>query len=99
MFKEITIYLQEYKKFVRIAEGDGSNLSDEDQNLGYEDYVMIYVYEYNQGDLEEINGGQMMLYNPFDAIFGTDKNKLIHHACEFMEMSYVPYIVIEEIGY
>ena len=99
MLKEISIYLPESDSFVRIAEGDGSNLSSEDEEEGYVDYVMIYEYEYEQGELVETDGGQMMLYNSFGEVFGDNKAKLIKHGCDFIELPCEPHIVIEEVGY
>lgn len=47
--------------FVKINEGNGSNLLDEDEAQGYVDYIMLDFIEYDGYDFEETDGAQVML--------------------------------------
>lgn len=86
MLKDITIQLDDNKtRFIHIYEGDGSNLLEEDKNEGYVDYVMIDDLEYDEGELEEQDGGQMMIKKPFDDEYPQSKmTTLIEDALEFI---------------
>ena len=48
------------RQIVRIAEGTGDNLLEEDANAGYVDYIYYEQYELSQ-DMPEVDGGQVML--------------------------------------
>ena len=50
-----TLYLWNGTTLFRIAEGDGSNLWEEDREAGYKDY---WITEYR--DLDNANGGQWL---------------------------------------
>ena len=39
MFDEIYIYVPSKKQIIRIAEGSGDNLTDDDLGQGYVDYI------------------------------------------------------------
>ena len=97
--KEVSVLIPITNRIVRIAEGDGSNLFPEDEENGFVDYIMIYEYEYKQGDLIEVNGGQMMLYNTFDELFDGKLGKLIKHGCEFIEVNPDGCIILEKVGF
>lgn len=60
MFDTIFIYVPAMKQIVRISEGSGDNLLDEDIEVGYVDY--IYYEQHKVGiDFPEVDGGQIML--------------------------------------
>lgn len=64
MFDTIHIYVPEAKQIVRISEGTGDNLLDEDMDAGYVDY--IYYEQFDLGyDIVEVDGGQIMLTKLF----------------------------------
>ena len=64
MFDTIHIYVPEAKQIVRISEGTGDNLLDEDIDAGYVDY--IYYEQFDIGyDIVEADGGQIMLTKLF----------------------------------
>ena len=63
-FDTIHIYVPETKQIIRISEGTGDNLLDEDIDEGFVDY--IYYETFNVEDtIEEDNGGQVMLTELF----------------------------------
>lgn len=43
-FNDIFIYVQAMKQIIRIAEGSGDNLTDDDISKGYIDYIYYDVY-------------------------------------------------------
>lgn len=55
--------------FVRINEGSGDNLSVEDMDAGYVDYVMLDFLEYNGMELVETQGVQIMLCEMYQEKF------------------------------
>ena len=58
-FNDVLIYLPEKKQIVKIAEGTGDNLLDEDIEEGYVDYIYYSIYD-PFDDFEEVDGGDMM---------------------------------------
>lgn len=61
-YDALFIYVSEMKQIVRISEGIGDNLLEDDLDQGYVDYVYYEQYELSQ-DMSEIDGGQIMLKN------------------------------------
>ena len=94
MFDTIFIYVPEFKQIVRISEGSGDNLLDEDIKAGYVDY--IYYEQFKLGvDIEEVDGGQVMLKEPFQQKFTCTKDAIPH----VLDMAYsnksISYIVLD----
>ena len=68
MYKDTFIFVPSANQIIRIAEGDGTNLLEEDKAIGYVDY--IYYDQYDLGrNLEIVDGGQIMLEKPFRELF------------------------------
>lgn len=68
MFDSIYIYVPAMKQLVRISEGSGDNLTDEDLENGYVDY--IYYEQYVKDPVvREIDGGMIMLAELFQEKF------------------------------
>ncbi len=57
------IFVPEMRQIIHIAEGDGSNLSTEDIENGYVDYIYYDQYELVE-DITEVDGGQILLTEP-----------------------------------
>lgn len=94
MFDTIHIYVPEMKQIVRISEGTGDNLLDEDIEAGYVDY--IYYEQYELGlDIRETDGGQVMLEKLFREQFTCTKDSIPN----VLDMAYgnesIKYIVLE----
>lgn len=94
MFDTIHIYVPEAKQIVRISEGSGDNLLDEDMEAGYVDYIYYEQYELGP-DIREIDGGQIMLTKLFREQFKCTKDCIPH----VLDMAYcdesLDYIVLE----
>lgn len=94
MFDTIFIYVPEFKQIIRISEGTGDNLLDEDIEAGYVDY--IYYDQHALGiDFPEVDGGQVMLTEPFQQKFSCTKDAIPH----VLDMAYgnesIKYIVLD----
>ena len=59
-YDDLYIFIPVMKQIIRIAEGSGDNLSKDDMELGYVDYVYFTQYSL-EGNLEEVDGGMIML--------------------------------------
>jgi hypothetical protein len=83
MFDNIHIFVPDYHQIVRISEGTGDNLLEEDVADGFVDY--IYYEKYDLGyDISEVDGGQIMLTELFQ-----DKYKCTEDCIpEVLEMAY-----------
>lgn len=57
-FDNTLIYVPEKNELVLIAEGSGDNLSYEDEEAGYVDYLMYDTYDCKT--MEQLDGGQLM---------------------------------------
>lgn len=61
----------EQSGFIRIWEGTGDNLSKEDIADGYADYINLDFLKYYEGELEEQDGGMVMLKELYQEKFAT----------------------------
>ena len=64
--------------FVRINEGNGSNLLDEDEEEGYVDYIMLDFLEYDGYDMIENDGAQVMLCEMYQEKFNSVEEVVKH---------------------
>lgn len=74
-FNDIFIYVQTKKQIIRIDEGSGDNLTDDDIAQGYVDYIYYEVYNVQQ-DLPEVDGGMIMLTELFQEKFKSTKEAI-----------------------
>lgn len=64
--------------FVRINEGNGSNLLPEDSREGYVDYIVMDFMEFDGLELVETDGAQVMLCELYQEKFKTGKDVVQH---------------------
>ena len=83
MFDEIYIYVPSKKQIIRIAEGSGDNLTDDDLYQGYLDYIYYETYSLEQ-DLPEVDGGMIMLKQFFKQKYNSTKEAIP----EVLDMAY-----------
>lgn len=57
--KDLVIYCIRNEKIIRISEGDGCNLSQEDIDNGYTDYLYYDVFD--PQDIQDVEDGGMIL--------------------------------------
>ena len=74
-FKDIFIYVQAMRQIIRIGEGSGDNLTNDDINQGYVDYIYYDTYNVQQ-DLPEVDGGMIMLTELFQEKFKSVKDAI-----------------------
>lgn len=74
-FKDIFIYVQAMRQIIRIGEGSGDNLTNDDINQGYVDYIYYDTYNVQQ-DLPEVDGGMIMLTELFQDKFKSTKDAI-----------------------
>ena len=74
-FNDIFIYVQAMKQIIRIAEGSGDNLTDDDISQGSIDYIYYDVYNV-QHDLPEVDGGMVLLTELFQEKFKSVKDAI-----------------------
>ena len=74
-FNDIFIYVPTMRQIIRIDEGSGDNLTDDDIAQGYVDYIYYEVYNVQQ-DLPEVDGGIVMLTELFQNKFKTVKDAI-----------------------
>lgn len=94
MFDTIFIYVPEFKQIIRISEGSGDNLLDEDIDAGYVDYI-YYEQHSREIDFPEVDGGQIMLTELFRDKFSCTKDAIP----AVLDMAYgnenIEYIVLD----
>ena len=74
-FKDVFIYVQAMRQIIRIGEGSGDNLTNDDINQGYIDYIYYDIYNVQQ-DLPEVDGGMIMLTELFQEKFKSVKDAI-----------------------
>lgn len=94
MFNTIHIFVPKMKQIVRISEGTGDNLLDEDIEAGYVDYIYYEQYDMEY-DIVEADGGMVMLKELFRDKFTCTKDCIPN----VLDMAYgndsLSYIVLE----
>ena len=97
MFDEIYVFVPEANQIIKISEGSGDNLLDEDIETGYVDYIYYEQYSVETG-FPEVDGGMVMLTKLFREQFTCTKDCIPH----VLDMAYcndsLDYIVLEQIG-
>ena len=79
MFDTMFIFVPEASQIVKISEGTGDNLLDEDIDAGYVDYIYYEQYElgdYIETNLKEVDGGMVMLTELFRDKFASTKDAI-----------------------
>ena len=94
MFGSIFIFVPEAGQIVKISEGSGDNLLQEDMDEGYVDY--IYYEQYGmEVDIREVDGGMVLLTEPFQEKFTRTEDAIPH----VLDMAYgsdsIKYIVLK----
>ena len=79
--------------FVRINEGNGSNLFEEDEEAGYVDYIMLDFLTYNGYELIENDGSQVMLYEMYQDKFNSVE-EVIQHMIDYNWIPNTKYTVL-----
>lgn len=74
-YNDIFIYVPTMRQIIRIDEGSGDNLTDDDIAQGYVDYIYYEVYNVQQ-DLPEVDGGMIMLTEWFQEKFESTKEAI-----------------------
>lgn len=74
-YNDIFIYVPTMRQIIRIDEGSGDNLTDNDIAQGYVDYIYYEVYNVQQ-DLPEVDGGMIMLTEWFQEKFESTKEAI-----------------------
>ena len=64
MFDDVYIYVLSEQQILKISEGSGDNLLDEDIDNGYVDYIYYEQYSREYG-FPEVDGGMVMLTELF----------------------------------
>ena len=74
-YNDIFIYVPTMRQIIRIDEGSGDNLTNDDIDQGYIDYIYYEVYNVQQ-DLPEVDGGIVMLTELFQNKFKSVKDAI-----------------------
>ena len=74
-FNDVFIYVPTMRQIIRIDEGSGDNLTNDDIDQGYIDYIYYEVYNVQQ-DLPEVDGGIVMLTELFQNKFKSVKDAI-----------------------
>ena len=74
-YKEVFAYVPSANQIIRVAEGDGINLLEEDEEKGYVDYIYYDQYELEE-EMNNYDGGQVMLKELFRDKFKSTKEAI-----------------------
>ena len=96
-YEDVFIYVPSVRQILRIAEGDGMNLLDEDKTECYVDYIYYDQHELSSG-MPECDGGQVMLTELFREKFSSTEDAIP----AVLDMAYgnkdLKYVILEEGG-
>lgn len=74
------IITKDTEKLITIVEGTGDNLTDEDVEDGYIDYVMTSVYRVEGEDIVLEDGGQMLSQTPIEDL---EEDELVKRVLDY----------------
>lgn len=74
------IITKDTEKLITIAEGTGDNLTDEDIEDGYTDYVMTSVYNVDGEDIVLEDSGQMLSQTPIEDL---EEDELVRRVLDY----------------
>ena len=94
MFDSIYVYVPSAKQLVKISEGSGDNLLDEDIEAGYVDYIYYEQYV-TSPEMTEVDGGMVMLTELFREKFKSTLGAIPHVLDMAYGQSDLEYIVLE----
>lgn len=98
MKNESMVFIPKINTFVYVTEGSGDNLSSEDIDNGFVDYLYIETYIYEDRELKEYDGGQLLLSKYFVDKYETEDG-YIKDAIRFMFDADLEYIKVETPEY
>lgn len=75
MFDPIYIYVPDVKQIIKISEGSGDNLNEEDIDAGYVDYIYYEQYVMDPY-MRETDGGMIMLTELFQEAYSCTKDAI-----------------------
>lgn len=75
MFNDIYVYVPDFKQIVKITEGTGDNLLEEDIDAGYVDYTYYEQYAL-EPDFPEVDGGMILLTTMFRELYKSTKDAI-----------------------
>lgn len=94
-YEEVYVYVPAANQILRVAEGNGSNLLEDDEARGYVDYIYYDQYDLDS-EMTNSDGGQIMLTELFRDKFSST----LEAVPEVLEMAYgnreLKYKVLEE---
>lgn len=64
--------------FYKISEGTGNNLSVEDEENGFVDYIMVDELVYDGSDFTSVDGAQVMLQEMYQDKFKDEADVISH---------------------
>lgn len=74
------IITKDTEKLITIIEGTGDNLTEEDIEDGYIDYVMTSVYRVEGEDIVLEDGGQMLSQTPIEDL---EEDELVRRVLDY----------------
>lgn len=74
------IITKDTEKLITIVEGTGDNLTEEDIEDGYIDYVMTSVYRVEGEDIILEDGGQMLSQTPIEDL---EEDELVRRVLDY----------------
>lgn len=87
----IMLWIPEKNEIFQVMIGIGDNLLREDYEQGYDSYLYIKTYVYEDPDFDEMDGGDMM-YRSNEETYDDDITTAVYDALEF-HYDEVPYFI------
>ena len=89
VFKGVLMFVPEENLFVYAFFGNGDNLFEEDEELGYDDYSMINTYKFVTSEFIEEDGGQL-LFKTKETSYYEDLNSFCKDTLEMVDQLFDP---------
>ena len=87
----IMLWIPEREEIFQVMIGDGCNLLREDYEQGFDAYLYIKTYQYDDPDFEEMDGGDLM-YRSNEHTYDDDITTAVYDALVF-HYNMVPYFI------
>lgn len=90
----ILLWIPEEKQIFAVSVGTGDNLLPEDIKAGYDSYLYIHTFTFDDPDMEEEDGGDMM-YKTEEETYDEDICTAVYDALEFHYGNAVDFVPLQ----
>lgn len=87
------LFIKDADVLITAVEGTGDNLTIEDEEAGYKDYIMTNIYKRDGYEFEEKDGGQLLLTELYADL---EQHEIIDKLLHYWGYYGYEYVILED---